>query len=109
MIDQFSYNDNMHFALLNSVDGISLERLDFNRPSDDVTNWHSAAESVNFASPGYQNSQYIPVENTGSVSIDPNVFSPDNDGYQDVINISYEFTEPGNVANIFIFDASEEL
>jgi hypothetical protein len=109
MIDQFSYNDNMHFALLNSVDGISLERLDFNRPSDDVTNWHSAAESVNFASPGYQNSQYIPVENTGSVSIDPNVFSPDNDGYQDVINISYEFTEPGNVANIFIFDASGRI
>ena len=26
MVDQFTYNDDLHFALLNSVDGISLER-----------------------------------------------------------------------------------
>jgi hypothetical protein len=109
MVDQFSYDDDLHFALLNSVDGISLERLDFNRPSDDNSNWHSAAESVNFATPGYLNSQYISVENTGTVSIDPNVFSPDNDGYQDVINISYEFTEPGFVANVIIFDAAGRI
>ncbi len=109
LVDQFTYNDDLHFALLNSVDGISLERLDFNRPSEDNTNWHSAAESVNFATPGYLNSQYVSTENTGTVSIDPNVFSPDNDGYQDVINISYEFTEPGFVASVIIFDAAGRI
>ncbi len=106
LIDEFTYDDNLHFALLNSVDGVSLERLDFDRPSSDNTNWHSAAESVNFATPGYQNSQYIPATNSGTVSIDPNVFSPDNDGYQDVINISYQFTDPGNIASVTIFDAA---
>ncbi len=109
MVDQFTYSDDLHFALLNAVDGISLERLDFNRPTSDNTNWHSAAESVNFATPGYLNSQYISTENTGTVSIDPNVFSPDNDGYQDVINISYEFTEPGFVASVIIFDAAGRI
>lgn len=109
LVDEFSYSDDLQFALLNSVDGISLERLDFNRPSNDNSNWHSAAESVNFATPGYQNSQYIPAENTGTVSIDPNVFSPDNDGYQDVINITYQFEEPGFVASVTIFDAAGRI
>lgn len=104
MVDGFTYSDDMQFSLLNSVDGVSLERLDFNRPTSDATNWHSAAESVNFATPGYENSQLSQTDNSGTVVIDPSVFSPDNDGYQDVINITYEFTEPGFVANVTIFD-----
>jgi len=105
VVDNFTYDEDMHFALLNSVDGVSLERIDYNRPSNDKTNWHSAAEAAGFATPGYENSQYLKTNGDGGeIVIDPLTFSPDNDGIDDIVNISYNFSEPGNVANIIIYD-----
>lgn len=108
--DDFTYAENMHFALLTDVEGVSLERLDFNRASADLTNWHSAAEAVNFSTPGYKNSQQ---QNSGEggneVVVDPQTFSPDNDGYNDVLNIQYDFSQPGFVANVTIYDASGRI
>ncbi len=105
MLDLFDYSDDLQFALLKSVDGVSLERVDPDRPTSDNSNWHSAAEAVNFATPGYQNSQYAPAPApNGSISIDPAIFSPDNDGYQDVLTITYKFDEPGFVGTMKVFD-----
>lgn len=105
-VDRFDYDENMHFAILNSVKGVSLERIDFNRETNDVTNWHSAAQNVGFATPGLQNSQYQPA-NPGddALTVEPEIFSPDEDGYNDVLNISYELGEPGYVGNVTIFDS----
>lgn len=108
-VDNFNYNEDMHFSLLNDVKGVSLERIDYNRPSNDNTNWHSAAEDVGFATPGYENSQYQKVEITDGISISPETFSPDNDGVDDVLNISYQFAEAGYVANIVVYDAKGRL
>jgi len=107
IIDFFRYDDDMHFALLNSTDGVSLERLDPNRPTSDRSNWHSAAENIGWATPGYLNSQYSPTGITSEdVTVDPEVFSPDNDGYLDVVNINYNFNEPGFTGNITIYDSN---
>ena len=110
VVDSFFYDEDMHFPLLNSTKGVSLERIDYNRLSNDITNWHSAAEAVGFATPGYENSQYL-IANTddGEVTTSPETFSPDNDGVDDVLNISYVFSEPGMVANIVIYDAKGRL
>jgi hypothetical protein len=108
-VDNFKYNEKMHFALLNSYKGVSLERIDYNRLTSDNTNWHSAAEDVGFATPGYENSQYQKVEITDEISISPETFSPDNDGIDDVVNISYQFAEAGYVANIVLYDAKGRL
>ena len=104
-LDLFNYSDALHFPLLKSVDGVSLERVDPDRPTDDPTNWHSAAAEVNFATPGYQNSQFAPAPAPrGSITIDPAIFSPDNDGYQDLLTITYAFDEPGFVGTMKVFD-----
>lgn len=102
--DRFDYTEKMHFPLLKDKKGISLERIDFNRPSSDATNWHSAAENVGFATPGFENSQFQAGEGTNELSLEPEIFSPDNDGYNDVLNIHYDFGEPGFVGSIFIYD-----
>ena len=94
----------MHFTLLDP-DGVSLERIDVNRPVNDRTNWHSAATDVGFGTPGLENSQqYLTQNMDGEVTTDPDIFSPDNDGHNDVLNINYRFTEIGNVGTITIYD-----
>ena len=103
----FSYDEDMHFPLLSTVDGVSLERLDIARDVNDMGNWHSAAETVGFGTPGLENSQYYPTSGAmGEVSSDPEIFSPDQDGFNDVLNINFSFTEPGLVGTIRIYDSN---
>jgi hypothetical protein len=97
----------MHFVLLEDLDGISLERIDPSRPSDDITNWGSAAESQGFATPGYQNSQALAaILGEEDINVFPEIFSPDNDGFQDVVTFTFQNTKPGMVGNIYIFDSN---
>ncbi len=105
VIDNFKYTSKFHFPLLVSTKGVSLERIDFNRPTSDRTNWNSASEGVGFATPAYKNSQYLQADGGSGVSISNPLFSPDNDGYNDVLNISYKLDEPGKAANVFIYDS----
>ena len=110
LIDSFRYDEDQHFELLNDEDGVSLERLDPNRPSADWDNFHSASERVGFATPGYQNSQFFPdTRFDGQVSLDPESFSPDNDGFQDILNVNYQFGAPGYLANVKIYDRGGRL
>jgi len=105
IIDSLVYTEDMHLALIRDVKGISLERLDPNRPTNDLSNWSSAAEAAGFATPGYINSQFfasrIPAS---SFTVYPEVFSPDNDGFDDVLNVSYKLDQAGYIANVTIFD-----
>jgi len=105
VIDRLDYDVSMHFPLLSSAKGVSLERINYERPTDDKTNWHSASETAGFATPGYINSQYSDEVFDGEVLLSPDIFSPDNDGYNDVLNISYTFPQSGNVGTIVIYDA----
>jgi hypothetical protein len=108
--DKFTYSSDFHFALLRDDDGVSLERLDFNKTTQDENNWHSAAEEVGFATPGIKNSQFNPaVSSEKFVSVSPELFSPDNDGFEDVLTISYSMNESGFVGNITIYDANGRL
>lgn len=110
IIDHFTYNTKMHFALLKDTKGISLERVYFARASNDATNWHSASSSKGFATPGYKNSQFS--ENSGAqepVSVYPEIFSPNEDGINDQVNVFYHFDQPEWSASILIYDCSGRL
>ena len=109
LIDRVAYTSDFHFDLLNDTKGVSLERIEFNRPSSDITNWNSAASSAGFATPASRNSQYSVGQESGEVNLNPEAFSPDNDGFQDVLNIYYSLENAGQMANILIFDANGRL
>jgi hypothetical protein len=104
IIDKVSYLDEWHFDLLDNTDGVSLERIDPNRESSSVFNWHSAAEDVGFATPGRVNSQFLAAVSNGTVTLTNDVFSPDNDGFEDVLQISYEMNVSGLLGKAKIFD-----
>lgn len=112
IIDEFTYNEDMHFSLISNKDGVSLERIDYNQPSQDSSNWHSAAQDAGFATPGLQNSQYQDISqipSIGEISLSPEVFSPDNDGYDDQLYINYSLEEGGYFADVYIFDKNGTL
>ncbi len=105
--DQLAYDAKWHFALIDNEEGISLERIDYNKPTQNKDNWHSAASTAGFATPTYQNSQFrLDAQVQGMITLTPKIFSPDNDGTDDFTKLTYQMTELGYVANITIFDAS---
>ena len=106
IVDEVAYSDKWHFALISNTEGVSLERIDYNGPSAKA-NFHSAATSVGYGTPGYKNSQFrIDQQAQGDITVAPEVFSPDNDGIDDFAVISYSFPSQGYITNITIFDAS---
>lgn len=108
--DHFSYSSDMQFGLLNNTKGVSLERISYDRSTNDNTNWHSAAENAGWATPGLENSQYVnSFVSNGKIIVEPEVFSPDNDGYEDVLSITYHMESPGYVGNITIFDINGRI
>ena len=107
VVDEVKYKDDWHFKLIDNPEGVSLERIDPAGPSQDETNWHSAASTAGYGTPTYKNSQYKLVNAiNATIEITPKVFSPDNDGRDDIATIQYAVTEPGYVANIIIYDAA---
>ena len=109
-IEKFAYDDKMHFALLDNKEGVSLERINPFRPVNDRSNWTSASANANYATPTYRNSQYFEnAPSSSELSIQPEVFSPDGDGYHDVVNFNYQFNETGNVAKHEIFNSNGML
>jgi len=110
VIDELNYDAHWHFKLIDNDEGISLERIDYNKPTQDAGNWHSAATSAGYGTPGYQNSQFkSDLQLPGDISITPAVFSPDNDGFDDFLTINYQFPDQGYVCNITIFDANGRI
>jgi len=107
VVDEVKYKDDWQFALISNADGVSLERIDPDGPSQDAGNWHSAASTAGYGTPTYKNSQYKLLQSiNAAVEVTPKVFSPDNDGRDDIATVQYKTTEPGYVANITVYDAN---
>jgi Lamin Tail Domain len=105
--DEVKYRDNWQFKLIDNAEGVALERIDPSGPSQDETNWHSAASTAGYGTPTYKNSQYRLLQTVhAAIEVSPKVFSPDNDGRDDIASIQYRVAEPGYTANITVFDAA---
>jgi hypothetical protein len=108
LVDSLGYSEDWHTPLLGAANstGVSLERVNPDGYTNDANNWHSAAQSVGFATPTYKNSQYFKSNTTdnGEVVIDPPTFSPDADGIDDFTNVVFKDGQPGYVATVIIYD-----
>ncbi len=110
MIDYMVFSEKMHYPLLKVTKGVALERVAFDQPSMAADNWHSAAERVHFGTPGQPNSMMQTTEpSQDEISITPEIFSPDGDGFDDACFINYRFNEAGYTMNIYIFNVAGQL
>ncbi|AEA43898.1 lamin tail domain-containing protein [Fluviicola taffensis] len=104
IIDQVSYSEDWHLSLIDDTENKTLERIHPEGASSSASNWHTAAEAIGFGTPGKINSQYMTGTISSTFGTTEPIFSPDNDGFQDVILFQYNF-ESGMTATLKIFDS----
>ncbi len=111
IIDVFDYSEDYHHPLLDETDGVSLERLSQNDPTQNRNNWQSAAASIGYATPTFKNSQSVPdPTSTESIfQIPEKKLSPDGDGFQDFLIVNYQTGSPGFAAQAKVLDAEGRL
>ncbi|MCO5230791.1 MAG: lamin tail domain-containing protein [Chitinophagales bacterium] len=103
LLDKLVYDPKMHFKLLDITKGVSLERVNPNISSSERSNWNSAAISIGGATPGYENSQYLKPLPQGELNLSPEVFSPDNDGIDDLLGVSYQLDKTDYVGSASVY------
>jgi len=107
VLDSFNYNESQHFQLIDDTEGVSLERVSFEVEANDDRNWQSAAKNVRFATPGYKNSNAVSsITGEENFEILTESFSPNQDGDDDQMILTYNLEKPGYLANINVHDAA---
>ncbi len=110
VIDELDYSESMHLPLLTNMEGVSLERISYNVSSIEISNWTSAAASYGFATPGLVNSHHFSVTlELDWLTIEPALFSPDEDGLNDVASFTITSVSQNQQATLIIFDAFGRL
>jgi len=103
LMDRFEYSEDLQFDLIDNLDGVSIERLDPKRATNDPGNWHSASSTENYGTPGYMNSQSLSSAGVSGFSLSSDYVSPDNDGYQDNVNIDFVLSQLETVIEVKIY------
>ncbi len=111
-IDSLNYSADWHNALLSTSerDGVALERINPDQPTNLASNWTSAARPLQggaAGTPTQPNSQRSgnPQSTDGLVTLAVDRLSPDNDGFEDFLDIHYALPGAGYVVTMTIFDS----
>ena len=99
VIDEVSYSPKWHNSVIKDPKGVALERLDPDKPTQDATNWHSAAESAGYGTPGYRNSQQLLPSSTQNGFERP-YWSDSERSYL----LRYQLADAGYRCRIWVFD-----
>ena len=108
-IDSVSYSPRWHHPDVVDTRGRSLERINPNIDSNDPRNW-STCTNILGGTPGKANSiTTTSKKNNSMISISPNPFSPDGDGFEDFCIIRYNLPLITSTLNIRIYDIKGRL
>lgn len=103
-IDSLFYSPSWHNKNFSITKNRSLERINFNLPSTDGRNWSTSVDAAG-GTPGRANSIFTDFTSSGAnINIEPNPFSPDNDGFEDFTVINYNLSGAISQIRIRIFD-----
>ncbi len=110
-IDAFDYREAYHDELLNPTEGVSLERLSTDRPTNEPENWYSAASGSGYGTPTRPNSQRHLNNSSGATrfALANETFDPRGNGYPERMELQYLSPDPGLQATIRIFDIGGNL
>ncbi len=109
IIDSVWYSDKWHNKNILTTKNRSLERINPGLNGNNQFNW-STSVSSDGATPGLQNSIFTDnLNKEAKISVSPNPFSPDNDGFEDFTLINYNITQTIAQVRVKIFDSKGRL
>ncbi|HTY09965.1 MAG TPA: lamin tail domain-containing protein [Bacteroidota bacterium] len=109
-IDSVRYSPSWHNPMLNtSTSGKSLERINPSLASNNRNNW-STSIAPEGGTPGERNSIFTAsIPSAAGLTLSPNPFSPDNDGFQDYLAIGYSLPAATSMIRVRCFDVQGRL
>ena len=109
VIDSVFYSDDWNNKNIASTQNKSLERINPSLDGNNPLNWSTSVNSIG-GTPGNQNSIFAEnLNKSANISVNPNPFSPDNDGFEDFTVINYNLTQATAQVRIKIFDSKGRL
>ncbi len=109
LIDEVFYDPDWNNPEFPDTKGISLERINPAFKSNDISNWSSCTD-IKGGTPGFRNSILtIGINSNSTVTISPNPFSPDADGYEDFAIIKYKLNSAFSQMRIKVYDIKGRL
>jgi hypothetical protein len=104
LIDQLIYSEDNHASNLDDNEGVSLERIDYYAETNTPENWQSAASTFGYGTPSSENSQkFIPNLNS-KFDVNPKVFTPNQDGFEDFTTFGYSFPKSNYSVSIKVWN-----
>lgn len=108
-IDAVQYSPKWHYEVVDDTKGVSLERIKIGL-ANTKSNWTSAAKSSGFGTPGLKNSQSLEDQiKSDKIGLEYKSFSPNQDGFRDVLLINYTMDQSNATANVFVFNSNGAL
>ncbi|MCF8395247.1 MAG: lamin tail domain-containing protein [Melioribacteraceae bacterium] len=108
-IDSVHYNSGWHSPSMKFTKNRSLERINYDVGSNDQLNWSTNVSSAG-ATPLKENSIFTKgIVSTTGITVSPNPFSPDNDGFEDFTIINYNLTQKAAQMRIKVYDSKGRL
>lgn len=109
LIDSVFYSDKWHNKNFTATKNRALEKINPNLNSNDPLNWNSCVNSSG-GTPGSVNSIFAQNTNlTSNISVSPNPFSPDNDGFEDFTVINYNLSQAVSQIKLKVYDSRGRL
>jgi hypothetical protein len=109
VVDSVSYSPKWHHPDVTDTKGRSLERISPLGDSNDPRNWSTCAALAG-GTPARQNSIFTSAPPSGAtLSVSPNPFSPDGDGFQDFCAIRYNLPTSTAMISVKVFDIKGRL
>lgn len=108
--DRLDYSRRQHHHAITDRHNVALERIAATAPTSDPANWHSASTASGYNTAGWENSQQ-PASANGNrhFSADKTTISPDNDGVDDYLTITYQMPANGYTLTADIYTRNATL
>jgi len=110
IIDMLSYKDGWQYKLLANNEGVALERISVDAPTQSASNWQSAASNMSYGTPTQANSQSKEnqTDTKNPLTLTPQLFTPDNDGIDDFVQININSANAKSLT-LNVYNTSGEL
>lgn len=106
-LESLHYDPSWHHGAVRDARGRSLERIDLLGLAGDPANWSTSVAPAG-GTPGAVNSVAIGesgIPATTGLTIEPRVFSPDNEGVTELAHIRFRLTAASSVVRARVFDS----